>query len=182
MNLLALHTCTHTNLDTHMHVYALHHPACAFRVVWSPLKLSSAPPRPFMSEPQFGEMSLSTMSWQGRALCHHSRGRYKHNSSTRHLKAPERKRERDRRETKDGERSQGVTLGNTLAAYQSQVLGLLPLLPWQHGTVRHPGGGDGPKNLQLSLTPGEREREREIKPLCERECVYSVLLLYHFTS
>lgn len=72
--------------------------------------------------------------------------------------------------------SHGVRLGNTSAAYQLQLLALLPLLPWQRGTVRHPGGRDGPKNLQLSLTSGEREGKTELEP------VYAAWLLHHFTS
>lgn len=72
-----------------------------------------------------------------------------------------------------GRGSQGVRLGNTSAAYQSQLLASLPLLPWQQRTVRHPGGRDGPKNLQLSLTSGERRNGAS---------VCAAWLRYHFIS
>lgn len=55
-------------------------------------------PLSFMLEPQFGEMSVSTMSRQGRALCHHGADRYKHIGWTHHLnhlKGDQNKRERE---------------------------------------------------------------------------------------
>lgn len=139
----------------------------------------------FMLHPQFWEMSTSTMSQQGRALCHPCADGYghKHIGCTHQLKLPERtsdrKREggRGRQQHTGGKRtgrgSQGVRLGNTSAAYQSQLLASLPLLPWQQRTVRHPGGRDGPKNLQLSLTSGERRNGASVCP---------AWLRYHFIS
>lgn len=162
--ILVLHTaCTHTHTRVFGHLWSfhLHHPVLHVRAsIWRNVS------------------EHNELAGQG-AVSPRRRQKQTHISCTRHLNAPERESSRaergerhgNTRETQDGERSQGVRLGNTLAAYKSLLLGLLALLPWQRGTVRHPGGRDGPKNLQLSLTSGERQ----IQSVC-------VWLLYHFTS
>lgn len=99
------------------------------------------------------------MIQQGMVLCHCHVDRYKHIGCAHHIKPPERKLKRER--GRESERETCVKLGNTLAAYQSQLQALLPLLPWQLGDCQASWGeGWCKKSADVTYFRSAKERER----------------------
>ena len=141
MDLLALHICTHTHTQTHTHTHChtahsyhcmstpsstLTHFLCflhgrweRFCVVRSPLKLSSAPPRPWCQSLNLEKCQWA--QWAGRAGRCVTAAQTDTNTSAALIisNLPERKSEREdrgERETKDREREPGCQIGKHLSS------------------------------------------------------------------
>ena len=121
----------------------------------------------FMSEPQFWKMSVSTMSRQGRSLCHHATVSYKHISCTHHLKPPKRKSERERE--REREREQQCQIGKHLSSVSVTTASLTASVTMVTGDCQASWREGWSKNLQLSLT--SRERVMELVCVCVCVCV-----------